>query len=479
MKKIMMALAMPALLVGCAKDSTPKKPESSGISSMFWTQEANIISIQSIDNEPIAGAQILIGDALNAPFEGNFISTNDAGQAEIPTEWTSPLTITVQAPGYIRSTYMSQEPGALTIKLRRMATKIQYEVRGGTQGLPVTDKDGWVDFGLVMPTFTRFDLLAFDMNKVISPQTDRISAMGQDIDVPANISLPRQNEKYGFFTITLDKPTYRIYYGNTGINRVFAARGRFPFRSTVDSLRGGAEFYEMINDFKISGGAIRDIEVKSGQTKLEMPTTELNFTESKNLIAPTFRSDETFMAVGLANQSGYLIPTDVKKSAQGQKITLGTLPGAQQLVFAVLKKTADMKTGGDRMSTALMPFSPGMAPTLLPLIADPTISHDEVLMPKFNTIDGVNPIATYSTLSKEEEVVQGPSKVKVLTVQWEVYAPNWLERMKLPQWPKDSAISGKKRWEVNFVGSQTASQAPMGPAMIENATHVTHSSVSF
>lgn len=479
MKRFMMALAMPALLIGCSKDSNSRKDEAGGISKLFWAQEATTISIRSIDDQPIAGAQILIGDALNAPFEGNFLSTNEDGQVEVPAEWTSAQTVTVQAQGYIRSTYMAQEPGALTIKLRRMASKVQNEVRGGTQGLPISNKDGWVDFGLVMPAFSRFDLLAFDMNNVISPQNDRISALGQDIDIPANISLPRQSEKYGLFTITLDKPAYRIYYGHTGINRVFAARGRFPFKSTVEAMRGGAEFYELINSFKINGGAVRDIDIKSGNTKLDMPTTEMTFSDSKGLVAPAIRGDELFMAVSLANQSGYLIPTDVKKSEAGQKMALNSLPGAQQYVLGILKKTADMKTKGDRMSTTLVPFTTGAAPTMLPLIPNPTIAGDELLMPKFNSIEGVNPIATYSSLAKEEEVVQGPAKVKVLTVQWEVYAQNWVERLKLPQWPEEKPTPGKKRWEVKFVGSQTASQAPIGPAMIEAATHVTHSSVSF
>ncbi len=480
MKKLMMALAVPALLIGCSKDSKPKKPGSDGVAGLFWTQEANLITIKSTDDQPIAGAQILIGDALNAPFEGNFLTTDNSGQVEIPAAWTTPLTVTVQAPGYVRSTYMGQEPGALTIKLRLQPTKTQYEVRGSTQGLPIQDKDGLVDFGLVMPAFSKLDLMAFDINNVISPQFDRITAMGQDIDVPANISLPRQSEKYSLFTITLDKPTYRIYYGQTGVNRVFAARGRFPFKSTVDALRNGAEFYELINDFKINGGAVRDIEVKSAQTKLDMPTREINFTDSKGLVAPQFRADEMFLAVGIANQSGYMIPTDVKKTSQGQKLTLNTMPDSEQMILGVLKKTADMKSGGDRMSATLLPFVSGVAPKMLPLIPDPTIASDgEVLMPKFNSVDGVNPIATYSILSKVEEVVQGTAKVKVLHPQWEVYSQNWLERMKLPQWPEDTAIPGKKRWEVNFVGSQTASQVPVGPAMIEAATHVTHSSISF
>ncbi|MNY51705.1 hypothetical protein D3C86_1873200 [compost metagenome] len=76
-------------------------------------------------------------------------------------------------------------------------------------------------------------------------------------------------------------------------------------------------------------------------------------------------------------------------------------------------------------------------------------------------------------------MVQGSAKVKLMTPLWDVYAGSWVETMKLPQWPGETPVTGKKRWEVNFVGSQTASQSAVGPAMIEAATHVTHSSVTF
>ncbi len=260
---------------------------------------------------------------------------------------------------------------------------------------------------------------------------------------------------------------------------MFAARGRFPFKSTVDGLRGGKEFIDMINDIKINGGAVRDIEIKSGQTVLDMPTRELNFTDHVGIVAPQFSGDESFIAVGVVNQSGYMIPTDVKKIAQGKKMDLNTLPGSEQFVLGMLKKTEEIKKGGDRMSTALVPLTAGVSPAMLPLIGDPSLVNGEILLPKFNSVSGVNPIATYFVMTKEEEVQQGNVKVKVQTPQWEIYSQNWLDRMKLPQWPNDSAVSGKKRWEVNFVGSQTASQAPVGPAMIEFATHVTHSSTSF
>lgn len=482
MKKLFMAVAIPTLLVGCNKGQKHILNRN-GEGSLFqlWTQDTNSISIKTFDDQPIANAQILIGDSLDTPFTGNFLTADSNGQIQIPAEWTTAQSITVQAPGYIRSTYIAQEPGTLIIKLRPQLQQTSYEVRGNISGLPIEDKDGIVDFGLVMSAFTKLDMLSFNINNVISPQNDRIKTLGQDVDIPANISLPHQSEKYSLLTVTLDKPIYRVYHGQPGINRVFAARGRFPFKSTVDALRGGSEFYELVNDFRINGGTIRDIDVKQGENRLNIPIRELNFTEKKKVNAPTLRGDEIFLAVGVVNQSGYMIPTDVKKLEPNQNLSLNTLPNSEQRLLGVLKKTDEMKSGKDRMSITLVPFTAEIKPSMLPLIPDPTFAaDDEILIPKpSEMIEGVNPIATYSVLCEEQELQQGPTKVKLYQSKWEVYTQNWPNTLKIPQWPNDSVRQGKKRWEVNLVGSQTASQAPIGPAMIETATHVTHSSISF
>jgi hypothetical protein len=482
MKKLVMAALMPALLVSCSED---KKQQSgngdSGTKGYFWEMaEAPAITVKNLNGEVIANAQVLIGDALNTPFEGNFLVTDQNGQIALPAGWTGPMNVTVQAAGYLRVTYMNQNPESMTFQLRQMASGPQYEIKGLARSLPVEDKDGYIDFGLVMPAFSKLDLLSFNINAVISPSVDRITVMGQKLDVPANISLPEQTEKYGFFSLTLEKAAYRIYAAQQGVKRVFAARGRFPFKSVVDDMRAGKEFYELINDFRINGGGIRDIDVR-GETKLDVPTRELNFTDKVEVAAPTFRADEIFMTVGLANQSGLMVPTDVKRIEQGKSLKVNALPGSDQMVLGVLKRKSEMKgPGADRMSATLLPLTAGMVPTMLPLIADPSISNQgELLFPKFNSINGVNPIATYSVLTREEEIQQGKEKVKLMMPRWEVYASDWQERMKLPQWPNESAPTGKKRWEVSFIGSQTASQVGPGPAMIEAATHVTHSSVSF
>lgn len=489
MKRILMAAMVPALLLGCSEHNKQQSQQSTDGFKAFWTIQANTITIKTADDQPIANAQILIGDALNSPFAGNFLTTNSAGQVSVPAAWNQTASVTVQAAGFLRSTYMAQTPGNLTITLRAVKNgTTQYEVKGAALDLPVKNGDDQVDFGLVMSAFTKLDLLSFDLNNVISPQNDVISAMGQEIPVPSNISIPKQWEKYSFFTINLDKPLYRTYFGQKGVNRLVSVRGRFPFKDTVDAMRDGKEFYELINKFKLAGGGVRDIDVQSGSSQLNIPSTELNFTDKKTVIAPSVRGDEMFIAVGVANQSGYMIPTDIKSVTSGKKQDLGTLPNAEQLVLGVVKKTADLKSGNDRMSATLLPFAAQTAPTMLPLINDPSlVGPNEAVFPQFNTIDGVNAIATYSVISSQIEVQQGPAKVKIMNPEWEVYASNWITNMKLPNWPLPSAAqsdeastaANKKRWEVSFIGSQTASQAQLGPAMIEAATHVTHSSISY
>ncbi|MGE5086643.1 MAG: hypothetical protein ACM3MG_10110, partial [Bacillota bacterium] len=388
---------------------------------------------------------------------------------------------TIAAPGYVRVTYMNIEPGALNVKLRKMNTLRQYQVKGTAVGLPIQNGDDQIDFGLVMPAFTKMQLFSFNIDSIVSSQSDNISIMSQDIPIPANLSLPKQSEKYAFFTINLEKPAYRIYFGQPGIQRVFVAKGRLPFKSTVNSLREGKQFWELINSIKISGGAIRDLNITSGQTTLDLPTNELSFTNGKSITAPQFRGDEALMVAAITNQSGYLIPTDVKRLSSGQTTNLNTLGGSPSNALIILKKSDDWTSGADRVSTAMVPFAATSTPQVLPLIGNPTISGGghELTLPELKTISGVHPIGTLSLLSVEIEVQQGPDKVKVMNPAWEVYSENWATNLKVPMFPGDHFGNGKKRWEVNFLGSQTASQATPGAAMIEAATHVTHSSATF
>ncbi|WP_413560561.1 hypothetical protein [Bdellovibrio sp. HCB209] len=481
MKRLMMAALLPVIVAGCTNsNNNPLSPVVGG-SDRNVKISANQLTITSIDGLALPGAQVLIGDALNSPFEGNFLTADASGQVEIPAAWAGAQPITIQAKGFVRMTYMSVQPGATTFKLRPLNTLNQFEVKGTTTGLPIKNGDGNIDFGLVMQGFSKMQLFAFNMDSILSAQNDKISALGQEMDIPANLSLPAQKEKYALFTVTLDKPAYRIYFGQPGVTRVFVAKGTFPFKQVVDGVRGGAKLYEMLNVFNLTGGAIRDVNLSKSNTQLDLPTNEIAFSVKNTVVAPQFRADETFMAAALSGQGGMLLPTDVKKLNAGQKVTINTAPNMEANVLAVLTKTEDLRANIDRVSTAILPMKGTTTPQVLPLINNPVVGAGglELNLPQVQSVAGVNSLATYAVFSNEIQVQQGADKVKLMNQTWEVYADKWVSNLKVPAFPNDTLINGNKRWEVNFLGSQTASQAAMGPAMIEAATHVTHSSVNF
>ncbi len=486
-KQLLMAAMMPALLVGCSQDDKPSKPSGNtvaeNLSRIFSRSTQELISIQSLEGQPIANAQILIGDKLGSPFQNNFLITDSNGQVAVPSEWVRSESVTVEAPGFLRSTFLSQEPGSLKLSLRPLPSATRFEVAGLTKDHSVVDKDGLIDFGLVLPALSKTDLLAFDMDTMISPEEDTISAAGQEVKVPSNITLPKQRESYGIFPVTLEKPNFRVYFGQGGVQRVLAIRGQFPFSEVIGKLRNGSKFPELINDFAIHGGGLRDIEIVGQKSRVDIPLKELNFTAKKNVLAPLIAKDEVFMAVGVSEISGYMIPTDVKRIAAGKKMDLSTLPSAQPYVLGVVKKSNEMesgKPGADRLSATILPFATGTSPQMLPLLPNPSLNGPAILqIPRINTITGVHPIATYSILSKiHEKMVNGKTE-KTLERVWEIYGGGWQDRLVLPEWPQDTKLAGKKRWEVTLVGSQTSSHSIAGPAMIEHATHVTHSSLDY
>jgi hypothetical protein len=433
--------------------------------------------------QPLAGAKILIGQELNAPFSGNYLVADGSGHIEPPVGWADAQPVTIEVPGYVRATYFAQLPGDRVYRLRKKSNTntTQFELKGLTKGHAIVERDGFVDFSLVIPAMTRNDFLSFNIDSVISPQSDTLTVLGQDSDVPSNIAFPKQKESY-FLPVTIEKPSYRVYFSEGGVQRVFAARGRFPFKEVVDKIRNNVPFYELVNDFTIVGGGVKDLNLTTTSTQVDLSVKDLDFKTKVNVTAPAISGDETLLVVGVSHMAEYMIPTDVKVLKSGQKLGISNLD-AKGSIFSILKKTKDMESndpGADRLSAVLIPAGAGAAPTFLPIMADPSLTRDgDMLLPKMNPIAGVNAVATYAVVSTVQQALQGTQKVKVNSSYWEMYAPNWLEVVNLPKWPEGNHVVGKKHWEVNLIGSLTVSHVDLGPAMINNATHVTHSSLDF
>lgn len=478
---------MPALLIACSKDDKkePKKEVLPALWTLFAKPSATI-TVTDMQGTPIDQAQVLIGDGENLPFKNNLLLSAH-GQVAAPAAWTTPQSVTVSAPGYVRVTYLQQAPGSLTIQMHRASSATKHTVQGRATGLPVEDFDNYADFGLVMPALSKNDILDFDMNTIISAQSDHFSTLTQDMAVPSNISLPTQQESYSWFTATLDKPQYHISVDQEGPTPLYVIKGRFDFEPVADALTSGSSFFDVINSFTITGGALHQVNIHGPVTEADLSTDELSFTDSRATKAPAIKADETYLAVATVAKDGYLIPTDIKNIAKNKTATLALLPNTDSQLLAVVKKTADLgaglhaKVSANPMSAALLPFTDGTAPQLLPLIDAPKLSASgDLTLPKVSGLPGVEPIATYSVLSQiQESRDQDDKLIQTSTRLWEVYAPQWVSQIKMPVWPNDTVVNGKKRWQVSFVGGQNASQEAMGPAIIDNATHVTNSSLDF
>lgn len=474
---------------GCNRDKN-EKPESSSFSSTVaryaWSPKAENaaaqIRIVNHHGEPVAGAQILVGQAPGNPFRDNMVTTNAAGHAAVSSLWRTPAAVTVDARGYVRQTLLGQAPGNMTIKLNPAPLAQQAELRGSVTQLPVVDGDKLIDFALVMPAVSKADLLTFDMGQVISPYTDTMTAAGQTSEVPSNVSIPKQKESY-FISVTLNKPAYRLKVATLGPKKFVTARGRFVFKDVVSELRKGTPFHELINHFTIHGGAIRDVAIVDQITQIDLPGNELQFANVIPVRTASANADEVQMVLATVDHSGSMIPTDVKKATHGQPLNLQSMAGRQAYIVNVIKKQSELMSnapGADRMSASLVPYSANHTPTLLPLIANPSIrtgANYVINLPAAPSVNGINPTATAAAISDLVEVKEGNKTIILAVKRWEVLGAGWNQQIDLPQWALEGA--GRKRVEVKYIGSNTSKSTDIDDRLINNATHVTHASADF
>ena len=472
---------------GCSKTKT-EIPEEASIARFLWTEkvspsEAQIKVINQF-GEPVQGAQILIGDAQGSPFLNNFFTTDQAGRAAIPAEWSGPAAVTVDAAGYIRQTLLNVNPGDLTLKMNNAFLAQRAEVRGLVTQLPVVNGDKLIDFALVMPVVAKADLLNFDFGQVISPYNDTFTAAGQTSDIPSNVSLPKQNESY-FINVTLDKPLYRLKVPNLGPKKFVAIRGRFVFKTVVAELRAGKRFDELINHFSILGGSVRETTLTNTLTTMDIPANEMEFKNTLSVNSMNTGADELMLVLATNEMNGSMIPSDVKRTTNGQPTKLQSLVGKPAFIVSVMKKQAEFMSqapGTDRMSASLLPYSStGAQQRLLPLIANPTIitsGNYIITLPSAPTTAGINAIAVSASISDLVETQDAGKTVLIPNRKWDIVGLGWTQQISLPKWPLDNSTA-RKRVEVNYIGSTSSKITRLDNSLIENATHITHASTDF
>jgi hypothetical protein len=478
MKLALAAVLAFSLLTSCSKDDSGAdgagKKQDSTVGSMAT------LSVIGMDAKPIANAKVLIGTAVDAPFVGNYFTTDAQGLFTAPAAWKSAQMVTIAADNFVTTTYMQQTPQGQTFQLHSSEAASKYELKGEGTGFHPKDGDDTIDFAVMAPLMSRQTLLSFDLGMLISPQMDTISLYGQDMQIPSNVSLPKQKESYSFLPVTLNKPVFRMYFSSLGTFPVMTIRGQFPFKKVVKELQANNQFVDLINDFKLLGGSIHDVAIAAETQNQNLPVDELVFNQSHGFHAPTFDSSNVLLAVAVSPYQGQYVLTDVKNVASNASINMTVASGETPELLTILQNKVD----DQQMTSALAPFVAGTMPEMLPMMASPQVVNDhDIKIAAVTAPSTIKPAATYAVLSTVQgEVVNG---VESVSHAWEVYSPSWETEIQLPQMPNAKFNDGQKRWEVSLMGASGATNpndtktVDLGPRMLETATHATHSATTF
>lgn len=470
-------------LLACGQNPGNLNTSSQETALISPSRQSQLIGVVDEDGKAVAGAQILIGTAANQPFADNFVVTDANGKITAPIGWTNEQPVTIQVKDYVRATYLKQTPQGQNFTVRKKIANKNIELNGLTSGYSITDYDGWIDFGVVVPAISKANFFNFDVTSFISPYNDTISVIGKDIKVPSNISLPEQSESY-FISITLAKPKYRTIFKTPGNKTVFAIKGKFPLSEVVDEIRGGKDFTRLTNFFNFSGGSLREVNLQK-KTTLNIPMNDIKFSKKAAIRAPQQRSDEVVMAVSLAPTKSMFYPADIKGLPPGKTISMNQVDAKSQLL-SVLKKKDEMKPGKpnfDRLSASFLPMSANMTPTFLSLLDAPRVNNAlNINIGNATLPQNTKPGAAYLVLSKVDQVEVTGTKVDLLDNQWEVYSPEWSRNVEVPAWPNDKLPTGNLRWEVTLTAvpeQNSLDSKELGPKWLEAASHATRSSTDF
>lgn len=437
------------------------------------------IAVMSAEGQPLPNAKILIGLRAGVPFPGNELITGTDGRVAIPAAWTDAQPVTVDAPGHVRATWLAQAPASASLKLRRAVTPQKLELKGQTSGFGNLQKDGWVDVGMVFPALQRSQLAGLQVTDLISPEIDTIRpGFGQSIDLPSNITLPKQSENY-IFPITLDKPIYRYFLQEPRTYTMVAAHARFPFEKVVDELRGGKSFYDVLNYFEFQSATLTPVRVTGRTQSQDLTVNKTKFSSAIDITAPRFASNFAMLAVSVVEEQGLLYPTDVKSLKPQDKVRLVAPPRTPGLIVGALRDSQAPTSGpeADAMSVVIAPNNQTSSfdfieiPKAPKAVASSSSMSLQTSPPKVPTAS-IEAAVTYATLTKVDTIQAGQMTIDSKLAVWDVYAPGWVNRMELPA---ISGLKGEHRWEVMFGGAAKGQKVPMGPGFSESVSHVAKS----
>ncbi len=483
---------------------------------------AATITIENSIGQPIANADILIGDTAPKPFADNRERTDAQGAFSVPAQWTTPQMMTIEANGYITTTFLNVAPQSAVYQVNAVDSTSNLAIKGATTGFQHPGRGGKMDFALVYPALSRRQLAQFDVDAVISPQFDKIPVMITSVSVPSNLTIPDQTQNY-FFPIEFNKPNYTMFVRDPGQYKMVAIHGKFPFSQVVDELRGGKSFYDVLNKFQFINGGERDVTVSSsGTNQQNIAVDQMTFDNHISVQAPEVPDGMAMVALPMAEESGVYYATDLKQvsSQQSQNLAVSSQSSAHNILSLLMPKSKtaseNMKSelsngseiGLDLIIDRLIRFvSPGAMGSIsqrgemndsttltgqsvafqnshdglaqfLPLVAPPVPNSDgTITLTPPDATTRITPVATYVVLSRIDPIDAGKYHLSRRYRLFESYSMGWISNMKIPHVLNPLQKGKTYRWEVYYLGRN--STAAGSKYFLDTVTHVSRNSFDF
>jgi hypothetical protein len=124
-------------------------------------------------------------------------------------------------------------------------TEAAQKVQGKVSAYATLERDGWVDVSVVVPTLSEEQILAFDFTSLLAPN-ESMKAGPITTEVPGNLHVPEQKERYGIIPVTLRKDAFTLMMEPGERQELFALSVRAPFSELAGKARQKAPFGELM-----------------------------------------------------------------------------------------------------------------------------------------------------------------------------------------------------------------------------------------
>ncbi len=439
-------------LSACQNNTTSVQTPSTNFQLDEFEFFSPTLLIQDKNGNAIPNAKVLIGYQINEPFENNFLIADDAGVLDLPNEWNTELPLTVEAQGFLRITHLNAHPKSQIITLIKDPGYNPIEVKGVVNGFGDLPTDKHMDFGMVIKMMKRDGLVSFDLNELISPYNDYITAMGQRVGIPSNLSLPNQKVKYSILTLGFNKPQYRSYTRQQGLLNYYVAQGNFHFKNVVDILRSGGDLFSAIDELNLTSGGFNHQVVGPQGATLNLKVGQVKFNASTQIHAPQYPSDLFVASVTLNKRNDNYFPTDIVSLKPGESKSVRYVAGETPEFVSLLGKSEQSASGPiiqPQMSLTITQINENIE--FIPHIPKPVLKENllKAEVPNYSFYKA----GTYAVLEDIRKLSSGDAQVDVITKRWEIFANNWESTIQIPEWPEGTTTRNKSQWAIHYLGT--------------------------